>query len=737
MDDPTVVERKRAEVEEPTLFGARYRPIALLGSGGMGSVYLARDMQLDELVAVKVLRTDLAGSMLERFRDEVRLARRVTSPFVARTHDLAEHEGRFFVTMQYVEGETLSALVKRQGRMSIDEIVPIARDMCEGLAAVHAANVVHRDLKPANVMLTQAGRAMLTDFGIALRAETALRSTDGYGTPTYTAPEQLAGKAVDARADVYALGATLYALATGQRPFSGARTGLEPPPDPRRACAEVSDAFAAIVMRAMAIEPADRFSSCEAMRAAIDALRPATTRARPSELRAFVRALGARAGRRLTMTFDARGVAPSLAEAVRADLAGRLNARGQLRVVDGEGDAEATLDARLASVGERCLLALRLESIGDRFVFWSDALEGPLQALPQLLEHAANAIERAFVPSSMPAPQSSPFESAEIASLFLEGRAEYRHFWGTHLRKSIELFEKARALAPDHPLILAWCAAAHSRHRFFEHTDVDRDVGRELAERAVELAPEIPEVHVALATVHMQNLHTLAAVPHFVSALRIAPGLLEQRVSFARLLSECGAVEPSLALVRGAALADPSYLEPVEIVVRHHALRGRLDLAASEGERAIGTEDAFVSVALARYATWHRDRARFDAARARLDFTALDPQPRVVMELYGELFAGGAVSLAPIDRVIKTGAPRRRAFFQQITAEICAFREDEERTFAALEAAVDLGFFDVQWFDMCPLLEPLRGMLRFETLHATVRARAIAVLTEVERCLAK
>ena len=129
MDDPTVAEVKKGAAEEPTLFGARYRPIALLGSGGMGSVYLARDLQLAELVAVKVLRSDLAGSMLARFRDEVRLARRVTSPFVARTHDLAEHEGRFFVTMQYVEGETLSAAVRRRGRFPVEEILPIARDL--------------------------------------------------------------------------------------------------------------------------------------------------------------------------------------------------------------------------------------------------------------------------------------------------------------------------------------------------------------------------------------------------------------------------------------------------------------------------------------------------------------------------------------------------------------------------------------------------------------------------------
>jgi len=733
MDDPTVAEVKKGAAEEPTLFGARYRPIALLGSGGMGSVYLARDLQLAELVAVKVLRSDLAGSMLARFRDEVRLARRVTSPFVARTHDLAEHEGRFFVTMQYVEGETLSAAVRRRGRFPVEEILPIARDLCEGLAAVHAANIVHRDLKPANVMMTQAGRAMLTDFGIALSADTALGRTDGYGTPTYTAPEQLAGKAVDARADIFALGATLYALATGQRPFSGARTGREPPPDPRRACGDVPEAFAAIVMRAMQIDPNDRYASCDAVRAAMDGLRPTAKPVSSSHLRAFVRALSTRAGRRVAMTFESAGVVPSLGEAARGDLAARLNARGRVRIVD--DDVEARLAAHMSVAGGQCSLALRLDSTHDGYVFWSDAFQGPLHVLPQLLEHASNAIERAFVPSSAPAPASSPFESAEIASLFLEGRELYRGFWGTHIKKSIELFERARALAPNHPLILAWCAAAHARNRFFDPVAEERNIGRELATRALELAPEIPEVHVSLATANMQELRTTEAVSHYVKALRLAPGLLEQHVAFARLLSECGAVEPSLALAHGACEIAPTYYEPIELIARHHALRGRLDLTALEAERGMGVNDAFLGVALARYSTWYHDRTRFDAVRRRLDLGVLDPQPRMVIEIYESLYDGTPPSLEVLEQLERTGAARRRVFFKQIHAEISAFARDEQTTLRVLEEAVDLGFYDVQWFDFCPLLESLRGSLRFEAMHHVVRQRAIAVLTEVERCL--
>ena len=206
-EDRTVTEATPhvAKADEPTVFGRRYRPIALLGTGGMGSVYLAQDEELAELVAVKVLRPELVGddSMLERFRDEVRIARRVSCPLVARTHDLAEHDGRWFLTLEYVEGETLSAWLRRAGALALHQILPIARDVCDGLTAVHAAGIVHRDLKPGNVLLSTAGHAVLTDFGIAVRSDAARSVTDGSGTPSYIAPEQLAGAPVDARADVY------------------------------------------------------------------------------------------------------------------------------------------------------------------------------------------------------------------------------------------------------------------------------------------------------------------------------------------------------------------------------------------------------------------------------------------------------------------------------------------------------------------------------------------------------
>jgi tetratricopeptide (TPR) repeat protein len=739
MDDPTIVEVKgtRSSGDAPMLFGRRYRPVALLGTGGMGSVYLTRDVELDELVAAKVLKPELLSdpSMLERFRDEVRLARRVSSPFVARTHDLAEHEGRWFVTMQYVEGETLSTKLRREGRLALGDIVPIARDLCAGLTAVHTANIVHRDLKPANVLIKAGGGAVITDFGIALRAESALTMTDGFGTPTYTAPEQLAGGSVDARADIYALGAILYVMSTGQKPFPGVRTGLETPPNPSRVAADVPEAFAAIVMRAMALDPRQRYPSSDALRAAIDALRPAASTGpvtRPSLLPSFVRSLGAGVARRLSVSMALEGIAPPLGNAVRVDLVSRLNARGQLRVVRDAADAEAALDARVVAQGDNYRLDLALRSKGDGYEFWTETLQGPLSALPQLIERAAHAIECAFSPTSTPMRETGSFPSADVARYFLEGRAEYRAFWGDHMKRSVELFEAARALAPDHPLVLAWCAAAHSRQRFFGATP-EHDAGHEFALRAVELAPDIPDAHIALAASHTLEMRMVEAMPHFVEALRIAPGLMEHRANFARVLSECGAVEPARALASSTFEADPTFGEPLEVIMRLEALHGRMDRAAAELTRAPLERDSFVRVAFLRFCFWARDRELFETQRARLDAARIDPLPRAIMEMYRTLLSG---ERPPLEHLAIAGGPRRRSLYHQMRAEMFAFMGDEALALDELERSLDAGLFDVQWLDLCALFDPLRGTIRFETVRHTAHQRAMAVLSEIERCLA-
>src|SRR5271155_2985910 len=204
------------------LIAGRYRIIALLGKGGMGEVYRADDLTLGQPVALKFLPDEAARdqALLERFKNEVRIARRVSHPNVCRVYDVGDMDGHTFFTMEYVDGEDLASLLRRIGRLPEDKALDIARQLCAGLAAAHAKGVLHRDLKPANIMLDGRGQVVITDFGLAGVADQIQGADVRSGTPAYMAPEQLAGKEVSTRSDIFSLGLVLYEVFTGKRAFA-------------------------------------------------------------------------------------------------------------------------------------------------------------------------------------------------------------------------------------------------------------------------------------------------------------------------------------------------------------------------------------------------------------------------------------------------------------------------------------------------------------------------------------
>jgi serine/threonine-protein kinase len=213
--------RRGARFIPGTLLAGRYRIVNLVGRGGMGEVYRADDLRLGEAVALKFLAQRLAEDAvrLERLFNEVRTARKVSHPYVCRVHDIDEAEGQHFISMEYVDGEDLAALLRRIGRLPKDKALQIARQICAGLAAVHDQGILHRDLKPANILIDGRGSARITDFGLADLARGIEGAEIRAGTPSYMAPEQLAGNAVTVKSDLYALGLVLYTLFTGRAAF--------------------------------------------------------------------------------------------------------------------------------------------------------------------------------------------------------------------------------------------------------------------------------------------------------------------------------------------------------------------------------------------------------------------------------------------------------------------------------------------------------------------------------------
>ncbi len=204
-----------------TLLAERYRILGRLGKGGMGEVYRANDLRLGQTVALKFLPETTAQDpgMLARFYNEVRIARQVTHPNVCRVFDIGDVDGQPFISMQFVDGENLASLLLRIGRLPADKAVEISRRLCAGLAAAHAQGVLHRDLKPANIMIDGRGQVIITDFGLAGLAEDFRGADIHSGTPAYMSPEQLAGKEVSIKSDIYALGLVMYEMFTGNRAF--------------------------------------------------------------------------------------------------------------------------------------------------------------------------------------------------------------------------------------------------------------------------------------------------------------------------------------------------------------------------------------------------------------------------------------------------------------------------------------------------------------------------------------
>ncbi|MDR3749501.1 MAG: tetratricopeptide repeat protein [Acidobacteriota bacterium] len=208
---------------EGDVLGGRYEIQKLLGMGGMGAVYKARDMEVERVVGLKVIRPDLAGdpAILARFKQELVLARQVTHKNIIRIYDLNEADGVKFITMEFIEGEDLRTILTRQGKLSAEESVSIIIQVCAGLQAAHSEGVIHRDLKPSNIMRDGAGRVVIMDFGLArtVQGDGMTRTGMMIGTMEYMSPEQAMGKELDARSDEFAVGLILYELLSGFIPF--------------------------------------------------------------------------------------------------------------------------------------------------------------------------------------------------------------------------------------------------------------------------------------------------------------------------------------------------------------------------------------------------------------------------------------------------------------------------------------------------------------------------------------
>ncbi|MEO6772510.1 MAG: protein kinase [Kofleriaceae bacterium] len=748
------------------LVAGRYRIMRWLGGGGMGRVYEAVDIELDERVALKVLRPGLSEDAIERFRREVKLTRRIQHRNVARMFDIGEHHGEKFLTMELVAGESL-----RPGGDPLPwpQLQAIAEQICAGLAAAHATGVVHRDLKPDNILLeTGTGRAVITDFGIARTSEDSAVTQVGavIGTPRYMSPEQLAGGEVDARSDLFSLGVMLFELATGERPWPGdnaiavavAQATTEPRTLDTRTT-ELPPAFGEIIAACLQLDPDQRPATAAEVGAAIasghlarsPSAMPAPRARAPSKPPPRESPPVAIAAPPTSLGVLPTQCAPEdhyLAEGMREDLTDTLSTTPGLRVRPaGHLEITATTDPRavgrdlavdhvvvstLRRTPHGLRIAARLINVADGFQIWASKAEVPESEILAQAEQLAHGIAQAL--STRAAEATRPTDPRAVEH-YLRARAEMRHFWGAHVVRAAEHLEQAVAYAPTSAPILgayafasvmAWVMSSRPEAVVRARKAIDRALPYGHGEAYLAAAsywtnqgdPERGAHNLGIAllrapmSAHAQELAGRIVVEveglasarhHFETAIGLDPGR-SQIVSsdLARLEGLTGEWDSADARVQ-ALLADP---DPA-MVQLGHVLRARLAAWRGRGTDMLDSAARFVP--------------RMGEGASK------------IAEFMTQLAVTGTVRADAWQRFLAmfTGAdqPQRQQLMGlQLLTEGALMFDRFEVALDTLSVAASRGLMDRVWMDHCPLFVKIAQQPRYLALHDQVARRAERVL---------
>ncbi|MEO7113675.1 MAG: protein kinase [Polyangiaceae bacterium] len=773
-NDATVAALSDVSGEMPTmgeLLGGRYELLGLLGIGGMGSVYRARDVELDEMVALKMIGRELVSSpvILERFRQEVKLARRVTHRNVARMFDIGEHQKLKFLTMELIDGESLGDLMEREQILSTARLAEICCAICSGLSAAHDAGVVHRDLKPDNVMLAKDGRVVITDFGIARAVESGAKRTSGMpvGTPAYMAPEQVEGADdIDARADIYALGVMMFEMAVGKPPFEGesmfavaAARLIHGPPHPQDHKKDVPDVIAKIVVKCMQRRKEDRYSSALDVARAFEAL---TMPALPSVKQAVsLTTSPVRSGNPspVSETEDGRKLVAVLpfknsgkeedahiAEGLTEDLVDSLSMVKGIRVRARSSHVDSTsvrdtgelgrllnvhvvVDGSIRRFGDSLRVTIRLVSVADGLQLWAKRFDATVGEVFRVGDEAATAIAQALTVERTHAHDEATTDPVAV-DLFLRARHQYHLVWHDATSRAIALFAEALKRAPNDARIMGAYALAMARRYAYEFgAEAAGPEAMVLAERTLALQPRSSTARAAIAVVKWNDGDVVGTATEIAQALRYGPANGDAHDYYGRLLLECGLVDDAIVRLNMALALEARMSQAKYEVVRASALLGKWD----EAWRRLGdppTEPALLNAYWTNRMRMHAWQFDGPGALACLPLIANAPP-----------FETQSIVLALMDIIAGTSTPdaltgvlrqfgnanaiaRRRSFFFQLITEIWTASGENEKALDALEDSARGKLSDLAWLDKCPVLDPIRNHPRFVAVRDPIAARA-------------
>ncbi len=567
-----------------SVFAGRYQIIEELGKGGMGRLYRALDLKLQEEVALKIIKPEIASDKetIERFSNELKLARRISHKNIGRMYELMEDGGVHYITMEYIAGQDLKALIRQSGRLAVETAISIGRQVGEGLAEAHRLGVVHRDLKPNNVLIDREGRAKILDFGIARSLQAKGITVEGtiIGTPEYMSPEQVEGRETDARSDIFAYGCVLYEMLTGKSPFARetmtqtvAAVLHETPPRLSAAGADVPDGLQRIIQRCLEKEPERRFPSMDDVVSLLAALegKPAKQEQGSKEASIAVLPFVNMSSDRENEYFSdglAEELINSLLKIEGLHVVSRTSSfafKGKdldIRQIADKLNAGAILEGSVRKSGNRLRITAQLIQASNGFHLYAETFDRELEDVLAIQNEIAHSIAKVLRPVLTSRDKKSlsqlPTSNIEAYDYVLRGRQLFYHFQRAGFERALKLFLRAAELDPGYAVAYAWAANCYSLlYTWFEPSQEYLDAAEKNSLRALELDPDLSEGHVARGMVLYNKKEFEKAQEEFEKAVRLKPGLFEASYLYSRLCFALGQFDKAAELAHQAARLRP------------------------------------------------------------------------------------------------------------------------------------------------------------------------------------
>ena len=728
----------------------RYAIERELGVGGMAVVFLAVDLRHERKVALKVLRPEVAAEIgAERFLREIKMAARLTHPHILPVHDSGEADGLLFYVMPNMEGRSLRERLDTERQLPLADALRLTREVASALDYAHRQGVVHRDVKPENILLHE-GAAMVADFGIGKAMSGASITQAGMivGTPSYMSPEQASGEAdLDGRSDLYSLGCVLYEMLAGEPPFTGptvqaiiTKRFIAPIPQVR-ATRDVPEPVDALVTRALARTPVDRFATAAEFLAVLAELTagpgggpqrtpPDAPRSPPPPKAIAVLPLANMSADPENEYFSdgmTEEIINALAKVPGIQVASRTSSfafKGKdldVRAIGERLGVTSVLSGSVRKFGNRIRIAAQLVNVENGYNLWSESYDRQLEDVFAIQDEISHAIVDALKVrlTAESAPLVVPTTNLEAYNLYLKGRFHFTKFTEQGLKKGLDAFQKALLQDPGYARAYSgiadcWCDLADD----WVVPDDAYPRAKTAASRALEHDPELAEAITSIGKVLGWYEWDFAGAEHELRrAVTLNPNYAEAHFVFGSVLPSVGRLDEAIEEMRKALTLDPLSAHDSGWLARFYLYAGDYDAAIAQSRKTIELNEdyfrAFLYIGMAKLAQGDPEAA--------LDWYRKGQILDTAVRSYDALIAGPLAVLGrreEAEEILQRLEEESR--HQYVRAEILAMgyaaTGDLDRAFACLERAYQARSAGLVYLHIDPAYAPLRGDPRFGEL---------------------